>query len=65
MPALVNQQEAARLLCVSPRTLERWRVVGGGPAFIKVGSLVRYDPLVLGNWCGDRTLMSTSDEVRG
>jgi hypothetical protein len=27
---------------LSPRTLQRWRLTGDGPAFIKVGHAVRY-----------------------
>jgi hypothetical protein len=41
----LSQQELANRWRVSPRTLERWRHVGGGPGYIKIGSRVAY-PLV-------------------
>ncbi|WP_369058341.1 helix-turn-helix domain-containing protein [Caulobacter sp. 73W] len=41
--ALLNTTEAARVLSISPRTLEDWRLRGGGPAFHKLGRAVRYD----------------------
>lgn len=40
---LLSTAEAGRLLGVSPRTLEDWRLRGGGPLFRKLGRrLVRY-----------------------
>ena len=41
-PDFVDTKEAARLLSISPRTLERWRVTGEGPRFRKLGRAVRY-----------------------
>jgi predicted site-specific integrase-resolvase len=37
-----NQVELAARLKVSPRTLERWRWTGEGPAFLKIGGRVVY-----------------------
>jgi DNA-binding transcriptional MerR regulator len=37
-----NQVELARRWRLSPRTLERWRRRGTGPAFLKVGGRVVY-----------------------
>lgn len=40
---LVSTAEASAFLSVSPRTLEDWRLRGGGPRFRKIGRrLVRY-----------------------
>jgi excisionase family DNA binding protein len=40
---VLTTREAARHLRVSPRTLEHWRLRGGGPPFRKVGCrAVRY-----------------------
>jgi hypothetical protein len=36
------QEELARRWRVSPRTLERWRWLGQGPAFLKIGGRVAY-----------------------
>ena len=37
-----NQVELAARLKISPRTLERWRWTGEGPAFLKIGGRVVY-----------------------
>ena len=39
---VVGEARAAELLGVSPRTLQKWRVTGEGPAFIKLGKRVGY-----------------------
>jgi hypothetical protein len=36
------QEELARRWRISPRTLERWRWLGQGPAFLKLGGRVAY-----------------------
>jgi hypothetical protein len=38
----LTQAELAARWRISPRTLERWRWLSQGPAFIKVGGSVRY-----------------------
>jgi hypothetical protein len=38
----LTQSEVARRWCLSPRTLERWRWLGQGPAFLKLGGRVAY-----------------------
>jgi predicted site-specific integrase-resolvase len=38
----LNQVEMAARLKISPRTLERWRWTGEGPAFLKIGGRVIY-----------------------
>jgi len=43
LPTLkVTTKEAARLMRLSNRTLEDWRVRGKGPPFCKLGAAVRY-----------------------
>ena len=39
---LLTEVEASAYLGVKHRTLQKWRQVGGGPRFRKLGSLVRY-----------------------
>lgn len=39
---LLNQNEVAEILSVSPKTLEYWRWKGGGPRYVKLGHLARY-----------------------
>lgn len=38
----LTQTEVARRWCLSARTLERWRWLGQGPAFLKLGGRVAY-----------------------
>ncbi len=39
---LLTENEAARRLRLSPRTLQGFRVRGGGPSFVKLGRRVLY-----------------------
>jgi DNA-binding transcriptional MerR regulator len=38
----LTQADPAARLNISPRTLERWRSIGEGPAFLKIGGRVVY-----------------------
>ena len=38
----LNQIDLSRRWSLSPRTLERWRWLGQGPSFLKVGGRVVY-----------------------
>jgi hypothetical protein len=38
----LNQRDVAQRWSISPRTLERWRWIGQGPRFLKVGGRVVY-----------------------
>jgi predicted site-specific integrase-resolvase len=38
----LNQSRLASRWQISPRTLERWRWTGEGPAFLKIGGRVVY-----------------------
>ena len=38
----LNQIELAERWNISPRTLERWRWIGEGPAYLKIGGRVVY-----------------------
>lgn len=57
---LLTEAQAAHLLSLKPRTLQMWRMRGTGPAFVKVGSAVRYRQLTLSEWLATRTMRSTS-----
>lgn len=45
--ALLTEKQAAEILNVSHRTLQAWRVRGGGPRFVKMGKSVRYSRAAL------------------
>jgi Helix-turn-helix domain len=38
----LTQLDVARRWRISPRTLERWRWIGGGPQYLRVGGRVIY-----------------------
>lgn len=54
-----EKTEAARL-GFSVRTLQMWRLRGGGPPFIKLRSAVRYDPLAVDAWMDSQARHNTS-----
>ena len=60
---LLDQREAAKLLRLSERTLERLRVAGGGPKFVKANRSVRYRMADLERWIAQRVVGSTSEVV--
>ncbi len=57
----LNNDEAAQFLNLSPRTLEKQRVIGGGPRFRKFGRRVLYALSDLEVWANARTFETTSD----
>jgi predicted DNA-binding transcriptional regulator AlpA len=58
---LFNQREAAAILRLSERTLERWRVSGAGPRFAKLGRRIGYRQAELEAWITSRVVASTSE----
>jgi excisionase family DNA binding protein len=61
MESLLNQKQAARVLGVSVRTLERHRVAGTGPRWARLGRLVRYRQSDLSAWVEGNLRASTSE----
>ena len=63
----LNSEEAARILRLSARTLERMRVEGSGPKYLKAGrgtrARVLYRPADLDQWLESRTFSSTSEYI--
>jgi len=57
----LTNDEAADYLRLSPRTLEKQRVLGGGPKFRKFGRRVMYAVADLDAWAAERSFESTSD----
>lgn len=58
---LLDQREASAALRLSERTLERFRVSGGGPMFVKAGRRVLYREADLEEWIALNLRASTSD----
>lgn len=57
----LTNDEAAEYLRLSPRTLEKQRVIGGGPKFRKFGRRVMYAVADLDAWADQRSFEATSD----
>jgi hypothetical protein len=59
----LDQEAAAAYMTLSPRTLEKFRVRGDGPAYFKIGKRVLYKVEDLIKWVEAKRYQSTS-EVR-
>ena len=61
----LSTRKAAKHLGLSPRTLDRYRVTGGGPVYHLFGTAVRYLAEDLDEWSRTRRRRSTSDDGSG
>jgi hypothetical protein len=59
--AALNENQAAEFLGVSVRTLQAWRVRGGGPLYTKMGRSVRYQRHALIAFQKEHTVSSTTE----
>lgn len=57
----VRTQALAEHADIPERTLEKWRVTGGGPPYAKVRGVVLYDLVAVDQWLTARSRTSTSD----
>ncbi|MGC4025621.1 MAG: helix-turn-helix domain-containing protein [Mesorhizobium sp.] len=62
-PRFVRTPEAARLLDLSPRTLEKHRCDGTGPVYHKLGGRVVYTVADLHAWIDACARQSTSEPL--
>jgi predicted DNA-binding transcriptional regulator AlpA len=61
MCRLLTTEEAAERIGWVPNTLEKKRVTGAGPKYLKLGRSVRYRESDLENWLSARLIQSTSE----
>ena len=60
---LINERDAADYLNVSMRTLQGWRLKGGGPPYVKAGTKsIRYRRRDLAAWADAHIRANTSDK---
>jgi predicted DNA-binding transcriptional regulator AlpA len=60
----LDEAAAARFLNISARTLQRWRVDGGGPPFIRAGARrVLYDAVEIERWAAGRSFPHRASEL--
>jgi len=64
MQPLLTQRQCAEALALSERTLERFRVSGGGPKFGRLGKSVRYRLSDVEVWLASRVVGSTSEAAQ-
>jgi hypothetical protein len=64
MQPLLTQDEVADYLKLSVRTVERLRVSGTGPKFLKILRSVRYRPEDVQSWEAARVVGSTSEAAQ-
>ena len=58
----LNQVDLSKRLGISCRTLERWRWMGIGPKFIKIGGRVKYRMADVEGFEQSRLCQSTADQ---
>jgi predicted DNA-binding transcriptional regulator AlpA len=59
--ALLTEAQVSEILGRGVPTLQKDRVAGTGPQFIKMGRLVRYRPSDVQAWLTERVRQSTSE----
>lgn len=62
MEQLLTARQAAECLQVTQNVMAKWRLRGGGPEYVKLGSLVRYSPEALRAYVEARRMSSTSTQ---
>ncbi len=57
----MNTRDAASYLGLAASTLEKARLTGTGPPFLKLGRIIRYRCQDLDEWLDKHVVMSTSE----
>ena len=63
--ALLTEAQVSEILGRGVPTLQKDRVAGTGPQFIKMGRLVRYRPSDVQAWLAERVRRSTAESAAG
>jgi hypothetical protein len=59
----LNVIQAATYTSLSKSSLDKLRVYGGGPLYIKVGARVVYDRIDLDTWLVGKKIANTSQQI--
>lgn len=62
---LLSVEELAEYLGVPAGTLANWRHLGRGPAFVRVGRLIRYRAEDIAGWIEDRITYADDESSDG
>jgi predicted DNA-binding transcriptional regulator AlpA len=57
---VLNTKEAAQYIGLSKSSLDKLRIYGGGPLFIKVGARIVYDRTDIDSWLASKKIANTS-----
>jgi hypothetical protein len=57
---LLTTEQTAEVFGITQNTLEKWRVFGRGPKFVRVGRRIRYSPTDIAAYLAESTRTSTS-----
>ena len=63
MKPLLDEEAAALLVGMTVSTLQKKRVAGNGPRYVKMGRIVRYRPDDLESFVAERVVTSTSHKA--
>jgi predicted DNA-binding transcriptional regulator AlpA len=63
-PRYLDTVQAAAYLSITRKQLESWRSLGCGPAYSKVGRLVRYAVADLDAWMAERRVLNTAQAAQ-
>lgn len=62
----LSEKDVAARLGVTTRTLQRWRVSGEGPEWVRTGPrMVRYSDAAISAWAEGRTFAHRAAELAG
>ena len=61
MQKLLTENQVANQLSITTNTLRKWRWLGKGPAFIKMGAAVRYEADAIAAFISSNVKTSTSE----
>jgi predicted DNA-binding transcriptional regulator AlpA len=65
LETLLDEAEVSKVIGRSVPTLQKDRVQGSGPPYIKFGRQVRYRPSAVQAWLDERVRQSTSESAVG
>ncbi len=63
---LLDEKMVSEVLCMSKGTLRKWRSLGIGPKWVKLGVTVRYPESDLNKYieaCADKAIEETEEEL--
>jgi len=63
MASLLTAKQVSERIQRPERTLERWRLTGEGPPFVRLGRRIAYRAEDVERWLGSRTYASRAAEL--